>query len=907
MKGYFCLVLVLLFNSAIAQETWRTGKLKNGLTYYIRHNAKPRERADFYLAQHVGSILEEDDQRGLAHFLEHMAFNGTVHFPGNLMTTELEKKGLKGGLNINANTDYDRTVYRLTDVPVARNGMIDTALLVLHDWSGYLTLDEKAIDKERNIVREEWRTRNSGRFRALEQEIFPTVFAGTPYANRVPIGNMDVISNFRPEQLRAYYHKWYRPDLQAVIVIGDVNVDAVEKKIEQLFGQIPVPEHAATRPRFSTGKSSGPVLAMATDKEIDNVSVDLYWKQHGDEGGNKGQLLREIAGSLLSGRYVALAENKQLFPASVTAREDKFLITEDRAFMINLRPEKTDSSTVVNCLRMVLVEAERVRRMGFTTQEFDLYRKAALHLNELDFEDRNNSENMAYTQVALDAFFSGDTLHSDAWKYHTTKDLLEHIALEEVDSCFRRMIPDSAMVMVVMAPSRNNFSYNYTGIYDAVKKMPLAPYIPPAADDSSERKLAALKVSPGKVVKTTRLPAGIVQWSLSNGVKVQYKQTGYDEHNFILFGYRPGGLSQVDDKDLPEAGALQALLNVGGTTDPDGDVTVRRGLSQYEESIAGKTANIHSLKRLFQLTYLKMMEPELQPATMAVFLKRPQTERSVSPKSIFNDTLRQIMSNHQPRALAMAAVDTAIAFQDVLRLWTERFGDAGDFTFFLAGNVAADSVRQLAAMWLGALPAAKRHEQVINRGLNPPRGIVRSHFRVAMKTPQTTITIGYTGKAVFNDTSRVLMQLLGSIFNKTCNEKMRAEAGGTYGVWAGGNIEKYPVARFLFQVVFDCDPAKKEQMTSIVFEQVKNMMQEGPPIELLGLTKENLVKQYREENAEKDAAYWSNKMWLQYVYGLKIDMDMERLISSVSVGQVRSFATQLFNQGNLIEVVMDPN
>jgi len=895
----------------------RTGKLSNGLTYYIRHNNQPQNRADFYLVQKVGSVLEEENQRGLAHFLEHMAFNGTKNFPGNSMTSELEKKGVRFGADINASTDYDQTIYRLTDIPSDRYGMIDTALLVLHDWSGFLTLDEAKIDQERRVVQEEWRTRNSGRLRVLENGILPVIFKGTPYANRIPIGSMDVINNFKPQQLRDYYKKWYRPDLQAIIIVGDIDADVVLSHLKKIFADIPAAENPAKRPWFTIPDNKEPIVAIASDPEIQEISMDVYWKI--DTLGNqqvttryKNELINRIISNLLLGRYAEIRKKGDLPFSSVIFMEDNFLIATTRqAFALKVFP--IDNNNALNALRVALKEIERVRRFGFNAEELENYKKGMLRLTEMEQADSSSKRNSEYISEYIQSFLKNEPVPDAAWKRGITQKLLSELSIDTLNQHVKQLLGNNNMAFVVSGPQRTGVKLpsatEILNVWDEVKKTKLMPYYLPVM--SKENELMHLNATPGKIIKTEEAPYGYIQWTLSNGAKVQFKNTGYKENKFFLYGYSPGGLSMVKIEDLPSALALQGIINMGGTGDPEGNATVMAYLNKFEETIAGKTNNIKDLKTLFQLTYLKMTSFKKQPLVFEEYIKERKAaigNHSSEPKNIFSDTLREIMSNHHPRAIRLDDTATLkkVDYDRIVRIYNERFGDASDFTFFLAGNIPADSVRPLVEAWLGALPSRYKKEKVIDHGIYPPKGIVKKHFQIPMKTAQSTVTIGYTGEVPLNVENQILMECLADILTTTYLEKMRKEEGGTYGAGVSGNIDKSPTDRFIFQVYFDTNPQKKDRLIDIVYEEIEKIRKEGPSEELLNKVKENLLKRYRESYLDKNAEYWVNKAWMRFVYGIDGDADYEKMVSSITPGMISRFAEKIFSQGNLIEVVMDP-
>lgn len=898
----------------------RTGKLSNGLTYFIRHNSNPKGQADFHLVVKVGSVQEEENQRGLAHFLEHMAFNGTKHFPERTLIGQLEKKGIKFGVNINASTSYEETTYKLTSIPVEREGMVDTVLLILHDWaSGGITNAPKNIDAERGVVREEWRTRSTGQTRVLENDVFPLIYAGSVYANRIPMGRMEVINNFKPRELEDFYRKWYRPDLMAVIVVGDIDVDEMAAKIEQLFSTIPariaLPEQVDTE----IPNNTEPIIAIASDQELFEISMDVYWKinslpreQQASLQQYKTSLMHSAISNLLLNRFAEMQKNPDSPLGGVNVVVDKFYVAGSRQ-ALNLHISTLDEDSTLAALQAGLKEMERVRRFGFTHDELEQYIEGARYLLEAEYKGRFNRQHFEYVLEYIAAFTKNKQVPDPEWKYRTGKKILVELCLDSVNRLAQELIRDENMVFVVTGPDKEEQMPSQKEILDVwnqVQQALLAPYIETVTTKAD--KLADLKPPvPGHIVKTQTQPFGFTEWTFSNGVKVQFKQVKNEDNLFLLWGYSPGGFSAVSDSTLTSAMAINGIINQEGSTDLEGGSMVNVQIYPYYEQITASTKNLKDIKTLFRMLYRKITSPQLSPVLLDYYVKQKKNDikrRSSSPKGIYMDSLDAIMaSGHFRAALSLDNPDclAQVDFEKLAQVYKDRIGNASNFVFFIAGDISVDSIRKLAATWLGGLQTGKK-KKLIDHGMYPPEGVVKKHFTTVREIPQSTITIGYTGKIPFTLENQIAMQCLTGILRMRYTDILREKESGTYIVGVDGDLLKFPSERFIFQVNFDTEPGKKDKLMALVYEEIEKIRREGPAGEDLKKVKAGLLKNHLERLQKKDTAYyWLSTAWWLHVYGID-ESDYEDKIAALKPQTIQVFAERLFSQGNLIEVIMDP-
>lgn len=907
----------------------RTGKLPNGQTYYIRHNEMPKGRADFYLVQKVGSVLEEESQRGLAHFLEHMAFNGSKNFPGNSIITELEKKGIRFGSNINASTSYDETIYKLTDIPLNREGIIDTALLVLHDWAGFLTLNDKDIDEERGVIREEWRLSAGGTLRVLQNDIFPVIYAGTPYANRIPIGSIDVVNNFKYQELRDYYKKWYRPDLQGIIVVGDVDVDKVEAKIKKLFADIPAPLNPAPRVYFTIPENTEPIIVYGLDKEITGAQLNVSWSMESisDEakstvaGYTKSQVNQVIAG-LLNARFWDIRERAGA-PFSTASASVSGAMVSSKVPVWYFTIGQKNKNEILRAFDGLFTEIQRMRRFGFTKAEVDNLKKGVYASAEKQYTDRDHRTNRDFVSEYTKHFLTGEPAPGIEWEYENIKKIVSQLSIDTLNHYAKKVMGDKNLVIYALATEKDHqlpAKEDLRRTWEEAKIKQLQPYVYKEISDQ----LLERKPIKGKITKTEIKAFGFTKWNLSNGAKVYFKRTDYKEDKVMLTAYSIGGVTQVNNKDLP-SGKLAGMANWGGFGKlslhdlekalTGKDALLQGSIGEFTENIEGGSS-IKDIETLFQLAFLKMTVPPLKDQqyydTWIKGAKDGLKDRYKEPNVVFNDSVVDIMSNNHPRAIRYDRDSNRINtvnYDKVLQIYRERFADASDFTFFITGNVSADSIKPLVETYIGGLPALNKPEKVKDHGIKPPKGIVRKHFTQAMVTPKSSIYVAYTGEGIpYTLQNELLMSYVGRILTFNYNENMREKEGGVYYVNPGGWIERFPKEHFTFKIQFATDPdsIKKAKLMKIMYAEIDKLVTDGPTSENVNKAKANMVKIIRENGAEKNANYWNSIGSHFFTYGIDRYNNYEKIAQAVTPDMVRAFAKKIFKQGNLVEIVMDP-
>lgn len=902
----------------------RYGKLSNGLTYYIRHNELPKERADFYIAQNVGSILEEENQRGLAHFLEHMAFDGSLHFPNNGMDKYIERVGMRNGENFNAYTSFDETVYMVTNAPVRTAGVVDSCLLILHDWSGFLSLTDSAIQKERGVIREEWRTRQDAQTRLWEQQL-PKLFPGSRYANRMPIGTIEVIEGFQPEDLRTYYRKWYRPDQQAIIVVGDIDVDQVEESLKRTFADVPAPVNPAKREQMPVYDNEEPLVSIATDKEAANTTLYLFYKHDNlpleRRGTLEGMLInyfQQIAASIMTERFDELLH--QANPPFIYAEaydSDIFMIAKTKGAWTSAALVK--EGEIDSTLFALVKETNRVKQYGFTASEYERARINVLKGYESLFNERDNQKNSAYVQEYVSHFTEGGFIPGIEMTYTLMNQLAQQVDVTQVNHYVQQMIGDRNIVISLTGPEKEGVRYpteeELLRLFQKANSLPVEPY---AETVSNEPLIPNLPV-PGKIVETQagdRFDATVL--TLSNGVKVVLKPTSFKKDEIRMTATSPGGSSLYGVEDIYNLKVFNDVIEIGGlgnfsVTDlskrlAGKKVSCALSLSLDAENVNGMAAPA-DLKSLFELIYLAFTAPRVDAEAYASYVNRMKAQlqnSELNPMVIFSDSLTSTAYANHPRALRMRAADVdRIDYRRIMEIRDERFSDASDFVFSFVGNIELDSIRPLIEQYLATLPSTKRVERA-NPAEVPEmrRGEIHNVFSQPMEIPKVTVLHLYHGMMPYDLEHKILATMTKQILDLIYYEQVREAEGGTYGVGCSLNLSAFPEGRTTLQIYFDTDPAKWERMGEIIQQALRQLAAEGPKAADFQKTQDNLLKRFAEVTQEN--SYWLDVLDDYYYKGFDLNSTYEQLVRSMTPAKIQVFVQQLLEQGNHIEVVMKP-
>ena len=927
-------VLCAGFQQAVAQQMQfpplpvdknvRIGQLDNGLTYYIRHNKLPENRAEFYIAQKVGSILEEPQQRGLAHFLEHMAFNGTKNFPGDDKGLGVipwcETVGIKFGTNLNAYTSIDETVYNISNAPIDRTGVLDSCLLILHDWSNYILLKDDEIDKERGVIREEWRSRNSGMLRVYT-DLLPTIYQGDKYADCMPIGSIDVINNFPYKDIRDYYHKWYRPDLQGIVIVGDIDVDTVEAKLKAVFADVQKPVNPAERTYYPVADNKEPIVAIGTDKEVDDPSIEIYFKQDAtpdSEKNNVGylasQYMTSMISSMLDARLSELVQSANPpFTRASSDYSDFFVAKTKEAFALSAS-SKADG--IETALKTLLQETERARRFGFTESEYARARANYLQSLESAYNEREKTKHGSYVREYVQNFLNGEPIPGIEAKYAMMNQLAPNIPLQAMNMVMQQLVPDSNQVVIIAGPAKEGLKYptkeEVISLLKGMKDLDLQAYVDKVSDEP------LMKEAPkgGKIISEKEGDIyGSTKLVLSNGVTVYVKKTDFKADEIRMKGTSLGGKSIFPDKDALNFAVMDNVIAVGGLGNfsqvdltkvlAGKKVSVNAGLAATTENVFG-TCSPKDFETMMQLTYLTFTAPRKDAEAFESFKNRMKAQlesAQANPLSSINDSLQKAMYNNHPRVVMMKPemVDQ-IDYDRILEMYNDRFKDASDFTFYFVGNIDLETAKPLIAEYLGALPAINRKETFKDTKMSIRKGVYKNEYAKEQQTPTATIVFLYSGKAPYTLKNDILLSFATQVLDMVYTEEVREKEGGTYGVNCYGDLQKYPKEQLLLQIVFQTDPAKKDKLAGIVVDELKKLAAEGPSDVHLQKVKEYMLKKYADN--QKENGYWMNNLNDYFYYGMDMTEGYTDIVNSITAKDIQKFVSDLLKQGNEIEVTM---
>jgi zinc protease len=932
MKRFMFSTLVLALSLvAVAQQPQmlpidsavRVGKLDNGLTYYIRHNEYPKQRAEFHIAQAVGAILEEDHQNGLAHFLEHMAFNGTEHFAGKGIIEYFESIGVNFGGNINAYTSLDETVYRLSEVPTTREGIIDSALLVMHDWACGLLLLEEEIDNERGVIREEWRTGAQAN-RRMWKAINPLKYPGSQYAKRDVIGDTAVINNFAYDALRDYYTKWYGPDNQAIIVVGDIDVDQIEQKIKALWADVPARANRGERPLYSVNDNAEPIVAIVRDKEAQYTRIELEFKKDqlpAQLRGTNVDYLQTIAVELVCDMFNNRLSELSMKPEATFVGAGSYygeLVKQKDAFVAIYLAKQGQE---VAAYKDLLTQLEKMRRYGFTYAELDRVKKETLAAYEKSYNERNTVRNIAHAQEYIRHYLDGSPIPGIAWEYEMLQQILPALSVDMLNQIAQQLVTDENLIISFQAPMDKNVvlptEQEAVEMLAAVKNEEIEAPV----EEAIRENLVETTPKAAKIKKTAyNETLGTTEWTLSNGVRVVVKPTTFKQDEILFYAFSQGGRSLVATADLPSAALATDVVELGGLADMNATdlqkaltgkrVSLSPSISAYSEGVNG-SSTVKDLETLLQLNYLYFTAPrrdEESYQTLMSILDSQLANRDKNPKVAWSDSVQMMASNYSDRTLIVNKELLSKASLDkALEVYKARFANPADFTFFFVGNVdpADPAFQTMVCTWLGGLKANKKLEKAADDKVRVAMGIQKNYFTRQMETKTASNRIQYTSYDMpYTLANDLNMEMIGRILSTRYLESIREREGGSYGVGCAGWMNRHPVPYAQLIMQFDTDPEKQEKLMNIIHEEVKTIIENGPLAKDLQKEKESMLKDF-EENVEKNG-YWKEVLSIYYKNGINYITDYKAAVEAITAETVQETLKKLVDAGNMFEVVMLP-
>lgn len=932
-KQFLSLFLLLLAPASLFAQTVeqdasiRQGKLKNGLTYYIRHNAKEAGLADFYIAQRVGSILEEPRQRGLAHFLEHMAFNGTKHFPGKGKQLGIvpwcETIGVKFGTNLNAYTSVDQTVYHIGSAPIKREGIIDSCLLVLNDWSQFINLEPKEIDKERGVIHEEWRNRRTGMaMQRMMENVMPKIYKGSKYEDCLPIGNMDIVDNFPYQDLRDYYQKWYRPDLQAIVVVGDFDVDMMERKIQKLFGKIKAHKNPAERIYYPVNDNDKMIVAIEKDKEQPIILSHLYMKSETTPDSEKNSVkyqredyINGLITYMLNGR---LSEKKQVANPpfmSATVKNGAFFVSRTKdAFSLSISCKQDN---VLGGVSVAVGEVERARQHGFTQSELERAKKLYLNAAERQLKMEKDYKNSHYVSQCVNNFLEGEPILTPTYNLQLVKLFDGKVSLDEVNSQVGEIITDKNQVFIMYGPDKDGFVVPSESEIESTVLAAQQKRYDAYQEEQVPATLMAALPPPGKIVSEKPYGKfGMTEIVLSNGMKVYVKSTDYQADQITMSMRGEGGTSVYGDEDIPNFAFLSGSITEAGV----GDFTATR----LRKALAGKslklapsitsegqritgTSSVKDLETMLQVAHLYFTAPRKDSMAFEGMMNRNLSllkNRNANSKVVYNDTLSATLYDHNVR---MAPVTVEIAkkadYNRIFEIYRERFSDASNFKTVFIGKVDMAQLRPLLCQYLATLPSTHKAEK--SNKANVPQIVKKNEvvkFVHKQETPLANVSVFYTANVPFSPKNDLVLDMLTRVLQIAYTDSVREEKGGTYGVGVSFNLEKEDNPNALLRISYKSDPKRYEELNPVIYKQLLNIADHGPVASSMDKVKKYLKKQYGQMAITND--YWSYVIWHQLDDDADFDKDYCKMVDNLTASDVQKMAKELLKQNHRVEVTM---
>lgn len=936
LRKLFVAVLTLLGTTAMVAQPMqlppipvdpavRIGKLDNGLTYYIRHNEYPEHVANFYIAQRVGSIQEEESQRGLAHFLEHMAFNGSEHFKGNGIIDFTRSLGVEFGSDLNAYTSIDQTVYRVCNVPTKRATALDSCLLILKDWSNGLLLDADEIDKERDVIHNEWRL-GEGPSQRMIQRALPKMYPGSKYGERLPIGLMSVVDSFRPQTLRAYYQKWYRPDNQAIIVVGDVDVDHIEAKIKELFSGIKVQADAPKVVAEAVPDNNEAIYIFEKDKEMQMSNVFVMMKHDAtpeEEKSNMTYLIQDYAVSVISEmlnqRLTEMTQDAACPFFQAFAEDGQYWLskTKDCFELVGVPKEGQEMAT----LQVLYREAKRAREFGFTATEYE--RAKANYLSSLEkiYTNRDKRKNDEFGDAYRDHYLTNDPIPPLEVLYQTMQQLAPSIPVQAINQMLPELISvtDSNLVVTVFAQEKEGKVYpteqDMAAAIAAARAEKIEAYVDNVKD---EPLLDAAKIKKGKIKKVVEnKQLGYQELKLSNGATVILKKTDFKDNEVQMQAFSKGGKSLYGEADYTNLKVFDTAIGMSGL----GSFSS----TELQKALAGKEVNAdislgntrqyltaHStpkdLETMFQMAYLyftNVKKDEKQFQNLMTQLDMALKNRSLSPDAVFSDSVANTIYSHNPRFANINVKDLKdIDYDRILAIAKERFQNAGQFTFVIAGNFDEQAIRPLIEQYVASLPATKKKAEDFNEILTLAKGEVVNHFKVQTESPKATAREVWYADMPYTLDNIVKIDAVGQLLSMVYLKTIREDESAAYSCGAAGGFNlssRQPKAQL--QAYCPMNPDKSELAVRLLHEGIANAAKQIDA-DLLQKVKDYMLKQ-ADIDAKKNG-YWLNTITTFKDEGLDVYTDYKNTVEALTTESVRDFLNDLLKSGNHIEVVMTP-
>jgi zinc protease len=842
-----------------------SGRLPNGIRYLLRRNGRPEKRVALRLAVNAGSVLEDDDQRGLAHFVEHMAFNGTRRFEKQSIVDFLERSGVRFGADLNAGTGADETVYQM-DVPTDSAKVLETAVQILADWAGGVTFDSAEVVRERGVVLEEWR-QGQGAGSRIANKQRPIVLQGSRYAIRLPIGDTATISHANPSALRRFYRDWYRPDLMTVVAVGDVDPQRLRALVTREFGSIPAARSPRPRPTFGVPAHAQPLVSVVTDREATGTLVSVLYKRPAQPLGTvsaaRRDLVEALADIMLNGRLSEIAQRADPPYLGAGVGGGRWV----RSAELFSATARVKDGEVPRGLEAVLAEVERVRRTGFTASELDRAKRNMLRAYEQQYAERDKTSSDVLVGRLVDYALTGDPLPPPAWEWAEAQRVVPGVTLADVNGSLAARIDGASRVIAVQAPEREGVAVptreQLLAVFDRVAAATLTAY----ADSAADSPLVPNLPTAGRITGTRTIPElGVTEWTLSNGGRVVLKPTDFKADEVLFQAFGPGGASVVADSDYVAASLAAQIVPQGGLGAFDRVALQKRlagtaaTVSPYIGSLSqglGGGSSPKDLRTMFELAYLTLTAPRADTNAYAAVRARLEAylaTRGNSPQAVFQDTVMVTMAQHHPHARPLTtATLQEIELPRAMRLYRDRFAGAGGFTYVLVGAFQPDSVRPLVEQYLASLPAPADRDSARDDGQRPPTGVVTRTVRKGVE-PRASTQLLFTGPMAYSREERLALGALGDVLDIRLRERIREALGGTYGVGVSTSAQRIPYQAYQISIGFTSAPERTDELTTAIFQELDSVKTKGPTADEIAKVRETALREL--ETAEKQNRWW---------------------------------------------------
>jgi len=899
----------------------KIGRLANGLTYYIRHNNLPEKRVELRLAVNAGSVLEDDDQLGLAHFIEHMNFNGTKRFPKNELVNYLQSIGVEFGADLNAYTGFDETVYILP-VPSDKPELIQKGLEILEDWAHNALLDSVEIEKERGVVIEEWRLSRGADERMMKQTL-PVQYKGSKYAERLPIGTKASLDNFSHASLKRFYKEWYRPDMQAIVVVGDIDVNDMEQKIIQMFSDIPAVTSPRKRETIKVPDHAETMTVVAKDKETAFPSVELLFKKEPQPETTIGDYSRYMNRSLFTGmlnsrlRELTLGSNPP-FVGAFSFYGNSYARSKD-AFQM---AANTSDTGMARSLYAMMQENQRVLLHGFTQSEFELQKKQMQSGYDRIFNEREKEESFKYADEYVNNFLINEPIPGIEWEYDFVKQYLNIVTLADINKLAAQWITKDNLVVTMNAPDKADVKIptdeEIKAILSAVDVAKIEPY---KEKILAENLMDDKKLKPGKVITSkTDDETGITTLNLSNGAIVVLKQTNFKNDEIVFRAFSKGGHSLVKDADYYSGSYASQVISQSGVGNFSAvdlgnmlkgkSTSLSPNISLYSEGLNGVTIPKET-ETLLQLVNLYFKSPRKDTAAFSSFKTRQKqlfANLSSNPQIYFSSEFQKLMTKNHPRAGGIPKPEDLdkVNLDRSMQIYKERFANAGDFTFFFVGSFNEDSIKPLIEKYIGSLPSLPKKETYKDLGIRPPVGMVKKEINKG-SDQKSLVAMVFNTPAPYSAKEALSLNSLAEIMSIKLIEQLREEKGGVYGISAYANFSRIPVSAASFTVTFPCAPDNVDTLSKAVIDELKKIIKDGVSAEDLEKIKEQQKRKLEVDS--KQNRFWMDNIYDAFFYGTnpKEILEKQKMTDALTAKMIQDAAKKYINLNSYIIATLKPD